>query len=80
MICDAITATQEDIWGVVANDGEVIYSRYRHDYRTSKDGSVMIDGGRDYTKTGFNTDKWREDLNPTLIKMRIIKDKLMIVE
>lgn len=40
------------ITGVVADDGEIIYSRYRHDYRTSKDGSVFIDGGRDYTKGG----------------------------
>ena len=38
------------ITGVVADDGEVIYSRYRHDFRTSKDGSVSIDGGRDYTR------------------------------
>jgi len=36
--------------GVVAEDGEVIYSRYRHDYRTSKDGTVFVDGGRDYTR------------------------------
>jgi hypothetical protein len=42
------------IYGVVANDGEVIYSRYRHDFRQSKDGSVFIDGGRDYTKTNTN--------------------------
>ena len=36
------------ITGIIADDGEVIYSRYRHDYRTSTDGSVFIDGGRDY--------------------------------
>lgn len=36
--------------GVIANDGEILYSRYRHDYRVSKDGSAMIDGGRDYTR------------------------------
>jgi len=40
------------ITAAVAKDGEIIYSRYRHDYRTSKDGSVFIDGGRDYTKGG----------------------------
>ena len=38
--------------GIQAEDGEIIYSRYRHDYRTSTDGSVFIDGGRDYVKTG----------------------------
>jgi len=38
------------IIGVVADDGEVVYSRYRHDYRSSTDGSVTIDGGRDYLR------------------------------
>jgi hypothetical protein len=37
--------------GAVADNGEVIYSRFRHDYVTSSDGTAMIDGGRDYTKT-----------------------------
>lgn len=40
-----------EIIGVVAKNNEVIYSRYRHDFRTSTDGSVFIDGGRDYVKT-----------------------------
>lgn len=40
------------ISAAVAEDGEIIYSRYRHDYRVSKDKSVFIDGGRDYTKGG----------------------------
>ena len=34
----------------VESDGEIIYSRYRHDFRTTKDGNAIIDGGRDYTK------------------------------
>jgi hypothetical protein len=28
-----------------------VVSGYRHDYRTSSDGSAFIDGGRDYTRT-----------------------------
>jgi hypothetical protein len=44
---------------VVADDGEVIHSRHRHDYRTSKDGSVWIDGGREYTRSGWYTgEQW----------------------
>lgn len=43
------------IHGVVADDGEIIYSKYRHHYRTSKDGSCFIDGGRDYVKTNRST-------------------------
>lgn len=48
-ICNGISAVTT-ITGVVADDGEIIYSRYRHDYRTSTDGSVFVDGGRDYLK------------------------------
>ena len=46
------SAFSKPIVGIVADDGEVVYSRYRHDFRSSKDGSVFIDGGRDYTKWG----------------------------
>jgi hypothetical protein len=49
-ITSGASAVAPLISAVVADDGEVIYSRYRHDYRTSADGSVTIDGGRDYTK------------------------------
>lgn len=50
-ITSAATAVIGSICGVKADDGEIIYSRYRHDYRTSKDKSVFVDGGRDYLKT-----------------------------
>ena len=52
MITNAISAVETDIIGMVAHNGDVIYSRYRHDYRGSPDGSVWIDGGRDYTRHG----------------------------
>lgn len=52
MICNAITAVEEPITGVIAANGDIIYSRYRHDYRTSPDGTAMVDGGRDYFRTG----------------------------
>jgi len=57
MITDATSAVSEKMTGVVANDGEVIVSGYRHDYRKSRDGSVFIDGGRDYLRSviGANT-------------------------
>lgn len=44
------SAVSEPIAGIQADDGEIIFSRYRHDFRRSKDESVFIDGGRDYTK------------------------------
>jgi hypothetical protein len=50
------SAVSQIISGIVSDEGEIIYSRYRHDFRTSKDKSVYIDGGRDYTKNN-NPDK-----------------------
>lgn len=47
-ITDGSSAFSEPIQCVIADNGEIIYSRYRHDYRESSDGSVTIDGGRDY--------------------------------
>jgi len=45
---------------VLAQNGDVIYSRHRHDFRESDDGSVWIDGGRDYTRTNVaNPDQMR---------------------
>lgn len=49
MICNAISCA-EPFTGVVADNGDIIYSRYRHDMRTSPDESVWIDGGRDYLR------------------------------
>jgi hypothetical protein len=49
MISNAESAFSEPIAGVLTEDGEVIVSRFRHDYVT-KDGQV-IDGGRDYTRS-----------------------------
>lgn len=50
MITNGVPAVDQPIVGIRADDGEVVYSSYRWDYRTSKDGSVWIDGGRDYVR------------------------------
>ncbi len=70
-IVNAISAVENDIQGVVAVNGEVIYSHYRHDYRHSPDNSVWIDGGRDYTRHGGLGE---------FVTLRIVEDKLTIVE
>ena len=72
VICNAISATENDIVGIVADNGDVIYSRFRHDYRWSPDKSVMIDGGRDYTRTSTCPNG--------MVTMRIVEDKLTIME
>ncbi|HET8686332.1 MAG TPA: hypothetical protein VFM18_06670 [Methanosarcina sp.] len=50
-ITDGYGAVENSIVGAIANDGEIIYSRHRWDCRHSKDGSIFIDGGRDYVRT-----------------------------
>lgn len=61
------SAVDGTIWGVKAKDGEIIYSSFRHDYKVSKDKSVFIDGGRDYTKSSSNK----------LIPMNIVDGKFL---
>ncbi len=71
-IVNAISAVEKDIEGIIAENGDVIYSRFRHDYRWSPDESVMIDGGRDYTRTSACPNG--------MVTLRIVEDKLTIVE
>jgi hypothetical protein len=49
-IASGASAVEGVLDGVIANDGEIIYSRYRHDGRYSQDRSAFIDGGRDYLR------------------------------
>ena len=42
--------------------GDIIESKHVHDYVTCKCGNLSVDGGRDYLKRGFKSDKW-EDLS-----------------
>lgn len=63
------SAVDTEIIGVISRDNEIIYSRFRHDYRLSTDGTVMIDGGRDYLKTNASNQ----------VRLGIVKDKLIIL-
>jgi hypothetical protein len=50
IITNGESAVSEPIIGIQADNGEIIFSRYRNDFRQSQDKSVFIDGGRDYIK------------------------------
>lgn len=43
-------AFDNDIIGIRDTNGDITYSRHRHDYRSSPDGVYAIDGGRDYAR------------------------------
>lgn len=70
-ITDASSVVKEPFTGIVADNGEVIFSRYRHDYRTSSDGSVFIDGGRDYVRC---------NKPERLVQLQIINDEIVIIK
>lgn len=57
--------------GLLLEDGSVFYSRYRHDYQSLEDGT-MVDGGREYLR--YNPG------NGKVVSLQIVNDKLEIVE
>ena len=73
MITNGASAIQGIFKGARAADGEIIYSRYRHDYRTSKDGSVSVDGGRDYFKVAGHAEGWKP------VEFIVVTDRLELM-
>lgn len=65
-----------EIRAVRAVDGDIIYSRCRHDYRTSDDGSVSVDGGRDYFRYQVPDDPTQIDTD--LLTLHVINGKLVV--
>jgi len=62
MITNGAFIEDQKIDAIVAEDGEIIFSRYRHDYRSSTDGTVFIDGGRAYTRSSVVPEERRVTL------------------
>lgn len=67
-ITEASSAFSDPIAGIPTDDGEVIVSRYRHDY--VEKGPYMIDGGRDYTRSSMHS----------TVKITVDGDKFVIAE
>ncbi len=70
MISNAISAVEEPFIGIVAENGDVIYSRHRNDFRVSPDKTVFIDGGRA---------RPRHDFEHKLVKLCVSKDKVLLI-
>jgi hypothetical protein len=70
MISNAISAVEEPFFGAVAENGDIIYSRHRHDFRESEDKTVFVDGGRDHC---------RHDFEHEIVKLKVFKDKVVVV-
>ncbi|CAB5221380.1 hypothetical protein UFOVP247_151 [uncultured Caudovirales phage] len=74
MITDALPSIKDVVFTGLEAEGEVVYSRYRHDYREGKNG-VFVDGGRDYLRYGgdaFN------DYN--IVKFKVVEDHLEFIK
>lgn len=76
---DGITASQLPIQCVVSNDKQVLFSKSRHDFRTSEDGSVSVDGGRDYTRVLGNVRCERVWLVPQNGELKIIPEAMALL-
>ena len=63
----------EEFKGLEFED-EVIYSRYRHDYRAGKNGA-FVDGGRDYFRYGGDD---FDDYN--IVAFKVVDDHLEIIK
>ncbi len=68
------SAFEEPIVGIVGVDGEVVYSRYRHDFRALKSLDQFIDGGRDYCRRGGSG-----QMAGTVL-LTVDKDKLVVTD
>jgi hypothetical protein len=47
---DGITASRLPIQAYVSDSGQAVFSKHRHDFRSSQDGTITVDGGREYTR------------------------------
>ena len=73
MITDGLPSIKDVVFQGLEAEGEVIYSRYRHDFREGKNGA-FVDGGRDYFRYGG--DKF-DDYN--VVKFKIVDGELVFI-
>lgn len=69
MISDAISAVEEPFFGLLADNGDVVYSRHLHDDHVRNNGEFFIGGGR--SKTSY-------DLTHHLVKLMVYKGKVVV--
>ncbi len=70
MISNATSAVNEPFFGALPDNGEVIYSRHRNDFRESEDKTVFVDGGRAH---------FRHDLEHEIVKLKVVKDRVVLI-
>lgn len=81
MITAGDSAFSEPITGIASSDGEVVYSRSGHDFRSLSNGEGCIDGGREYFRILGSTDGYFpatvqiEAQGPNLVVTKVTSEK-----
>lgn len=74
ILFDALPTISQPWTGAINKDGQVIFSRYRHDFRESPAKDFAIDGGRDYVRiVGDNPE------NVMMVKLGVQNDKVIVL-
>ena len=62
------------ISAVTENDtNEIIFSSFRHDYRSTTSGKISVDGGQDYIRLSYET----PDIK--YVNLKLDGDKLILI-
>lgn len=73
MITDGLPSIKDVVFNGLEAEGEVFYSRYRHDFRYAKN-NAFVDGGRDYFRYGGDS---FNDYN--VVKFKVVEDRLEFI-
>lgn len=65
-MCDIISKETDLMEKIIVNKircrkcGDIIESKYRHDFKFCECGSIAVDGGKDYLRREGNYEDWEE--------------------
>lgn len=76
-VCNGLSAASKPICCYTSNDGQLLFSKQQHDFRTSHDQSLSVDGGPKYTRIlGDGCKNPKYWLLPRFGKLEIIPDTM----
>lgn len=75
-VADGISVTEVPICCMLSNDKQLLFSKSRHDFRTSFDNSISVDGGRDYMRVLGNIRCGHVWLVPQQGELKIIPETM----
>lgn len=78
-ISDGSKVLELSLNGFRADSGEIVFSRHRHDYRTSQDGTVSVDGGVDYFRTSVHSNSSGISFDERVVRLKVIEDRVEVL-